>query len=682
MQFLFPGVLVGIFAISIPIIIHLFNFRKYKTVYFSNTQYLKSIKQNSESRNKLKHLLILLARILTIIFLVMAFSQPFIPDQTKVDTAANKVIGIYVDNSFSMEAESKYGKLFDVAKKRAIEISKSFNSATKFIFLTNDKKVFHNHLVNRSQLQDFIEQAQTSPNFITLSEIVNHFNNNVAITLNNLNVPKKLFIISDFQTNIVDFHKVENDSLLSMVLLPLSTQNTSNVYIDSCWFETPYRKYQAEENLTIRLINTSDKSYQNIPVSFYINDSTRAFTSMNLEPNSSNVKSINYTNASKGIMNCRVEIEDYPIIHDNKYYFTYRIADEISILSINDNFESKNLDVLFGLDNYFDYAAYALKNVDYSQLTNFDVIILNEIDELTDVLINQTLKYVKDGGKLVIIPSQHSKTDSYNLFLSAINGNLITDKDTGEVFIDKVNFLSDIYAKSFENTTDEHIYPKIKNYFKNASFTRNNSISLIQSKNNFSLLTATNYFKGEVFMFYFPHLLNKNTFAIHPIYIPTFYNIALNSKSILPLSFVIGEDKSFELSLSSESIDNILSLQNTGSDFEFIPRIENTIPLKIYLQDQLTEAGNYNIKSEEKVVEAVSFNYDKKESDLKVLSIDEIRKESELNNLTNVQFIQNSNQTIEYDLERINQGTQLWYYFVLLALIFVLIEVLLVKFMK
>jgi Aerotolerance regulator N-terminal len=682
MQFLFPGVLYGLFAISIPILIHLFNFRKYKTVYFSNTQYLRNIKQNSKSRNKLKHLLILIARILTIIFLVLAFSKPFIPTKQVESTSQNQIVGIYLDNSYSMEAESKFGKLTDVAKKRAIEISNSFDASTQFMFITNERKMLHNHFVNAEQLVDFIENTNTSPEFIALSDIIQHFIHMSELNVNKNDVKKKLFLISDFQKNIVDLEKITEDSLLSIVFLPLSTQKTNNIYIDSCWFNSPYRKYESEEILNVRIANNSSESYQNIPIGFYVNDSARAFSSINLEPNSSNVEQIKYTNTAKGLMKCMVEIQDYPIIHDNNYYFSYPIAESIRILNIYDEHKDESLEILFDLDNYFDYSQQNLSYIDYSQFESFDVIILDEINELSNVLINQILNYVKTGGRLVVIPSQKISIDSYNLFYSAFNNNLITGIDTNLVQIDKINFLSDIYVSTFDNVNEEHIYPELNVYFQNQSFSRSNSVSLIQSKNNFNLLNVTPYFSGDIFTFYFPHMVNKENFSVHPIYIPTFYNIALNSQNAKPLSYVIGKTNIIETEGPITNSENIVHILHTATNFEFIPRIELRNRLKIHLQNQLKSAGNYILKSENQVVDAFSFNYDKRESRLDYYSENELKELAELNNIQNLQFFENNSDSIIYSLSEINQGTQLWLYFILLSILFVVIEILLIKLMK
>src|SRR5215510_9926112 len=102
MSFLYPGFLFALSAIAIPIIIHLFNFRRYKTIYFSNVRFLREVKEKTDARSRLKHLLILLCRILAISFLVFAFAQPYIKSKTTPVASGKKAIGIFIDNSFSM----------------------------------------------------------------------------------------------------------------------------------------------------------------------------------------------------------------------------------------------------------------------------------------------------------------------------------------------------------------------------------------------------------------------------------------------------------------------------------------------------------------------------------------------------------------------------------------------------
>src|ERR1041384_1898593 len=111
MKFANPYFLFALLALAIPILIHLFNFRKFRRVYFTNVRFLKEVRQDTKARNKLKHLLILACRLLAVLFLVLAFAQPYLPRENGAVRTGEKVVSVYIDNSFSMDAVGTGGTL-------------------------------------------------------------------------------------------------------------------------------------------------------------------------------------------------------------------------------------------------------------------------------------------------------------------------------------------------------------------------------------------------------------------------------------------------------------------------------------------------------------------------------------------------------------------------------------------
>ena len=139
MLFANPVFLTALAALAIPVIIHLYNFRRYKKVYFTNVRFIAEIRQESKKRSQLKHLLILLMRLLAITALVIAFAQPYLPSVLqKKNITDRQAVSIYIDNSFSMEALATNGKLLDIAKTKAIEIASAYKPSDLFQILTAD----------------------------------------------------------------------------------------------------------------------------------------------------------------------------------------------------------------------------------------------------------------------------------------------------------------------------------------------------------------------------------------------------------------------------------------------------------------------------------------------------------------------------------------------------------------
>ncbi len=98
MNFVYPEFLWALFALAIPVIIHLFNFRRYKTLYFSSLKFIKHVDQQTRSTQKVKHLLVLALRILALAALIFAFAQPYIPVESSAGSGGKPVLAIYIDN--------------------------------------------------------------------------------------------------------------------------------------------------------------------------------------------------------------------------------------------------------------------------------------------------------------------------------------------------------------------------------------------------------------------------------------------------------------------------------------------------------------------------------------------------------------------------------------------------------
>ena len=146
MKLLYPEFLWALIALSIPIIIHLFNFRKFTKVYFSNIELLKEVKLETKSKSRLKHLLILLIRLLLVTFLVFAFAQPYIPVENEKQHG-DATVAVYIDNSHSMDTKGENGYLLDLAKEQAILIAEGYKATDRFQIITNDLEARHQRLV-------------------------------------------------------------------------------------------------------------------------------------------------------------------------------------------------------------------------------------------------------------------------------------------------------------------------------------------------------------------------------------------------------------------------------------------------------------------------------------------------------------------------------------------------------
>ncbi|XHR97577.1 BatA domain-containing protein [Mucilaginibacter sp. UC70_90] len=229
MYFLYPAFLFALLSLAIPIVIHLFNFRRYKKVYFSNVQFLKEVQEQQASRRNLKERLILASRLLTLLFLILAFARPFIPGAQNANAGKRQVVSVFVDNSYSMETLNREGSLLDEAKRRAKEIASAYNINDRFQLLTQDFEGKHQRLLSRDEFNDAIDAVKISPQSRNLQQVINRQENLLG---NQAGTIKSVFIISDFQKNKND-KPVKADSNISINLVQLKAGNLPNVAVDS-----------------------------------------------------------------------------------------------------------------------------------------------------------------------------------------------------------------------------------------------------------------------------------------------------------------------------------------------------------------------------------------------------------------------------------------------------------------
>lgn len=424
--------LFALLALAIPILIHLFNFRKFKRVYFTNVRFLKEVKQDTKARNKLKNILILVSRLLAVLFLVLAFAQPYLPSEKQAVTKGIKVMSIYVDNSFSMDALGKTGSLLEIAKQNAREIAMAYKPNDQFQLLTNDFEGRHQRLVSREEFLELLDEVKLSPVVRLISEVTKRqqdaINSAKEINANN----KQAFLISDFQKSTTDFNAIKCDTNIHFRPVPVQAQNRNNIYIDSVWFASPIRQLNKQEALHIRLKSNSALAAQNMPMRLYINGQAKTPSSFSIEANGTTDTIIYFTIREPGLQQCLVEINDYPVTFDDRFYFSFNILKAIPILTINKSIENNNskfdnnnnyLNTLFGNDTAFTSTESDENKLDYSSLATFSFIILNGIDNPSSGLSNELKKFVLNGGSLFVFPGALSNLQSYRSLLSPLGVN-------------------------------------------------------------------------------------------------------------------------------------------------------------------------------------------------------------------------------------------------------------------
>ncbi|MFN4234491.1 MAG: BatA domain-containing protein [Bacteroidia bacterium] len=680
MNFIYPTFLFALSALAIPIIVHLFNFRKYKKIYFPNVRFLKAVKEETQSQSRLKHLLILAARLLAITCLVFAFAQPYIPLAENQIIKGEQYVGIYIDNSFSMVNVSENGRLLDDARNKAKEIIKAYSPNDKFLLTTNDFEGRHQRLASRDDVLEWIDEIKESAIHRKLDEILSRQKD---VLKSNESSKAISYILSDFQTNFVNADKLKLDTLSQIRLIPISTLNNNNLYIDSIAFATPYRQLNQPEELWVRVINKGDKKADNVSLKLFVNGKQKAIAATNIEAGESQMVKLGFTISEPGWQQAQIKLTDYPITYDDDLYFSFNVADKINVLCINGEKESPYINKLFKDDAYFNFNNINEKQINYADFATYSFIILNEINSISSGLAQELQRFIQNGGSVFLIPNINADIVSYNFFTQNLNACTFQNLDTFDVKTTRINSAHPIYANVFERIPENIDLPICLSHYPLLITSKTNFDWLLMLANNRPLITSHAYQKGKLYVSAVSLNAAFGNLARHAIFVPTLYKMALNSVLNTPLFYTIGKDEVIELSGINLKGENILELKNDKLKTELIPEIKwEQGNIKLYVYNLIQNAANFDVLSEKQKVASVSFNFDRNESDLNFLNKTDLEQLIEKNGWTNVAVLEAMSGNLAQTIQKLNKGIPLWKWFILLTLVFLAIEILLIKFYK
>ena len=682
MSFVFPSFLYALFALAIPIIIHLFNFRKYKKVYFTNVKFLRELKQESQSKSRLKELLILLSRILAITCLVLAFAQPVLVDKTAKIKTGDKAIGIYIDNSFSMEGINKNGTLLNDAKKRALEIVNAFGSADRFVILTNDFEGKHQRLLSKEEIVDAINEIKISAAVKPLSLVVKRQNDFLKTSKAK---DLRQFIISDFQKSVSDLKNLKSDTLISSTLISLAANNNNNLYIDTCWFETPVQQKGIIQKLNIRVWNKSNQTVENGTIKLFINKQQIGIASYNAEPNSKAETKMTFECKTEGFNFCSLKIEDYPIVFDDELFFTFNSKLNISSLVINgpNAKTGTHFKTLMQNDSLFSFHENNEQSVDYALFANVNLIILNEVENFSSGMIAELTKYVNNGGYLAVIPAAKANQQNYNEFYKTLNLPLISGLDTAKLKVEKTDFKTGFYEGVFDKIDERIDLPIVKKHYTFNLSSKNNINPVLKLINNETWIGEVAIKNAKVYVFASALDESFTNFCKHALFVPTIYKMAINSLKPLPLYYYAQTNSVISLNALKEKSEEPIHLTEINNKFDVIPETRvNDNRLNIYTQNQITTPGFYKLNHKGVDLQSLAFNYNRLESGLEFFTNEELDKNISENNLTSFKNLVAAEKSLTASVQEISGNVRLWKLFIIFTLAFIAIEIALIKFLK
>ncbi|MDG1045167.1 MAG: BatA domain-containing protein [Bacteroidia bacterium] len=662
MKFLFPQFLWALLLLIIPIIIHLFNFRRYKKVVFSNVSMLKEIETQSRKTKQLKKWLVLLTRIIALSSLIVAFAIPYIPSQSGLFD--HKLISIYIDNSQSMLAEGEIGQLFEYAKNKAREIIRNLPKNAEIQVIANDLSFSSNKTNSSSNALRLIDNMDIDHRPNDLSGVLKKIESKFKSDSYGHNYT---FLISDFQSQ----DRIDNmalDSNYHIYACPIQPNLSQNLAIDSVWLIKPITQSFKPIELMARIHNYGSKGNFLSNLTLKIDGVQRMVKSIDIPADSYRDVPLSFIYSGSGWLGGELTVTDVPIVFDNSYYFSMLIDKSIKVLELGQ--DSDEFSKIFDSDSLFYFTHSDVNQIDYSSLNTYDCIILNQLPQMSSGLINQLKKFVEDGGVLSVVPSvsNDSYTDLFNE-LGILNYQILVDN---EVSVSPASISGDFLKDAYKQIPSNLLLPKIKTYYRLKSSPQSDKI--IYLKDGTEILTKTNIGSGSVFQSTVPFDSNLN-YTSSELFVITQLKIAFSKRKIQSIASEINSINPVYLPESS----GLIHLRK--GDLDIVTELStHSLGSRFWLNNTISESGIYSVfDSEEIPIAKLALNYSRKESHQNYL--DEKRIEEVFNN---TQFTMNKNNmaSLLKSTQDLQNGSQLWKVFILVCLIFLLLEILLLRFVK
>jgi hypothetical protein len=691
MQFLNPLVLFGLIASVIPLIIHLLNLRKVKTIEFSTLKFLNELQKSTIRKLKVKQILLLIIRTLLIIFLIFAFSRPSVKSHLPILGEYSKTsVVILLDNTFSMDISDEFGNRFNQAKGAAKAIINNLKEGDEVCIIPLSQ-------LNANEKQGLsrnLKLVNDNLNSISISNIQTDYISSLrkvqSILDESKNLAKEIFIISDFQASNFSENKdslkfFDNNTMLYYIPIGANSKtDIQNLSIDSLKIGSSIFQVNKPIEVDFAVNNLTSKALKGIVASNFLNNQKLSQRAFDIEANESVKLNLSSVHSNPGLYKGYLEIENDALDQDNKRFFGFILPEKPKSAIIGSEKSIKYLKIILNLDGNELNPTEIFSNREISSvdLSKFDVVYFTGPFSKNDLTIIK--QFSDNGGGAFVFANSETNPE---IFAESLKGSGIRDikkkeiNNSLETGIKRLDKLHPLFANVFKNPADEKLQVESPKFSKFLEISGGQSIIDIE---NGSLLTELRGKSGKIIIMGAPPNEEWSNIAKSSIFPTIVYRSLyyLSSKELRSISICPQYNYLVEIpsKLSTGGNFKLIAPDNTEAFYSAAAIGDKSI---IQIQN-LLNFGNYVLyNSQNQIISILSVNPNKEESrigkyDSKVLK--ENFSGIINNNVLQEEISDYSN--INKSIIRAKSGTELWQLFVILAIIMAIGELLVQRLYK
>lgn len=711
MTFINPAILWGMAAISIPILIHIFNLKRTKKIEFSTLMFLKEIQQSKYKKIKLKQLLILLCRIAFIILLVMMFAKPF--DKGFLGTTGEKSkssVILILDDSFSMQSRDKNGNDFDNAKKKITETLDALGDNDEIFFTTVsaiDRYFSSIPIKDLNKLKDTLLLLRTSEISRNLNEVMYYAEN---ILSSSSHTQKEIYLFTDgqksFITNeITTGSRFKDDENVHINFILTGKRDANNISIDTLNIVSKIFEKMRPVKIKALINNHNNFNAANksviLTMGSYKEEKVIDVPANSLFEAEFIIKPENTGFISGKIELVQNDISDDEISGDNRQYFSFFVPKEVNVLIASGTpldaeyiklVLKSSQEITQGIEQstYFNIKEINSADISSEDLERYNSVVIINKSRFTSSESAKLKEYIDNGGGAVIYSGSNTDIENYNTeLMKQLDLPYIGLRYTlnTPVKFDKIDFDNPVFEGIFKKDTDKNNItiesPEIKSGI--AIGGGKNSVTIVTLLNGTNFMVEYSKGKGKLIMFAVPPDMTSSDFPAKNLFSPVTIRSILycsNINGIKPA--VTGRDYFIDLNKISLKSDTLILSSDTKDEPRTREGKQNKI-IALESNDGLLNIGKYlnnatNIKVTNSGIEvlAIPTNFNKEESITIRLKPTEIKEYVSNSYKLEANIISPEEQLTSSILD-LRIGKDLWKYFLIFAIIFLIIEYLLAR---
>ncbi|MDX2362860.1 MAG: hypothetical protein QNK23_18765 [Crocinitomicaceae bacterium] len=590
-------------------------------------------------------------------------------------------MAFYIDNSFSMQARGAEGELLSQARENVREIIEKAPLDAQFLIGTNEMSGSEEHLLSKIEALEKLDKISLSPIIRSVDEVLKWQTERLSdddILLEGTNV--QYVYISDFQRSNGFANGVYQAEHISFYPIKLSPENRDNLYIDSIWYSSPVHKLNAQNELNIRIANMGDTDLENVEVVVAIGEFKKNIF-VNLPAKQTTNTQLSYMDKTVGLQSGMVRVIDKEVLFDDSFYLSYEVRADVKVLALNGEDAVDNIAAVYGVDDFYLYDEIALTAVTKDHFHSKDLVIINGVNELSQGVIDYLLEFSKTGGSIALFPGKNPTTSNWNNLLGQLKLPLLGQAVGSGNKISSINYDDPFYTGVFETRATNLNLPSVSRVYQALSGSNSLGTDLIQLQNGLPLLSYSKT-TSSAYMFYSSLHSDYGSFTQNALFSTVLLRMGELSQRTQPNFVIIGDDTRYPI-YSEIGSDQPLHIVNDGIDL--IPQISslsgvNYISLNLIDQSLNLTAGNYDIVLDE-TIGSISLNYNRRESNLEAMDESEIIASFEDSGISNISFNEIGKGS-DVSIIDIDKPFSYWKICIILTLIFVLIEMALVRYLK